>query len=88
MLAVVTVTDVSCSSSISGDGILLSTTLGEVGEVARSNIESGDAGSNGEASLKKVVMRRGAEDMKEELRGDDVDTTEAIEAVKSGEYGM
>lgn len=58
-------------SSILGVAVLLSRKVGDVGEMARSKTDRGDAGSNGEASLKYVVtVRFGCGGERKELCGD------------------
>lgn len=53
-----------------GDGVLLCGNVGEVGEMARSKIESGDAGSRGEASRKSFIVSRGTGGERKGLQGD------------------
>lgn len=62
--------DVGCQVGVPGDDALLSRDVGEVGEMARSKIESGDAGSKGEASRKNGVVRRGGGGQRNGLYGE------------------
>ena len=59
MLGVAALKNVSCWSGVPGGGVLLCKNMGEVGEIVRSKIESGEAGSMGEASLKSFIVSRG-----------------------------
>jgi hypothetical protein len=44
---------------VPGEGALLCRNVDEVGEMARSKMDSGDAGRRGEASLKSFIVSRG-----------------------------
>ncbi|KAF2630792.1 hypothetical protein BU25DRAFT_446387 [Macroventuria anomochaeta] len=71
ILGVAVLRNVGCQLGVPGDGVVLSKKVGDVGEMARSKIDSGDAGSNGEAILKNVVaVRRGYGGERVGLTGD------------------
>jgi len=84
MLGWAVLKNVSFWFGLPGDGVLLCRNVGGVGEIARSKIESGEAGSKGEASLKSFIVSRGSGGDRKGLQSDCGDFGEFA---ASGEYG-
>lgn len=84
MLSVAVSRNVGRWFGVPGDGVLLCRNVGDVGDMARSKMESGYAGSKGEASLQSFVVSRGTGG---ETKGLKSDCWGLDELAASGEIG-